>query len=120
MLTINNLYNYVSYQLHFTDLELIYCLQVEKFYSLLHQSSFYGGNKETVCSLLLSILPRPGHKYKLLSESSVHVSSEVNSIRSTTKISSNKVLLLQIVVKCLHKFGGFCYMEVNAQTVHSS
>ena len=66
---------------------------------------------------MLSILPRPGHKYDKLSESLVPTaSSEVNSIGPffiTNESSSNKVILLQNVMKCLHKFGGFCYMEVN-------
>ena len=89
---------------------------MEAFYSLLGQSSFYGGNKETVCSLLLSILPRPGHKYEQLTQSFVPVDGEVNDTSSFSLItggSSNKVLLLQNVVNHLHKLGGFCYMEVN-------
>ena len=93
-----------------------YCLQVESFYTLLNPSSFYGAKKETICSLILSILPRPGHKYDKLSESLVSTAgSEMKSIDSvfiTNKSSSNKVMLLQNVVKYLHKFGGFCYMEV--------
>jgi len=89
---------------------------VETFYSLLGQSSFYGGNKETVCSLLLSILPRPGHKYEQITQSLVPVDSEENdaiSFSVITESSSNKVLLLQNVVKHLHELGGFCYMEVS-------
>ena len=72
---------------------------------------------------MLSILPRPGHKYDKLSKSLVSTGSEVNSIGSvfvTNKRSSNKVLLLQNVIKCLHKFGGFCYMEVNVLVLHST
>ena len=94
---------------------MILCLQVESFYTLLDQSSFYGAKKETICSLILSILPRPGHKYDKLSESLVPTGSEVKSSDSifiTNKSSYNKVMLLQNVVKYLHKFGGFCYMEV--------
>lgn len=94
-------------------------MQVDTFYSLLDPSSFYGGRKETVCSLLLTILPRPGHKYEKLSESLVPIDGEVNSITSissfivSTESSSKKVLLLKSIMKCLHKFGDFCYMEVN-------
>lgn len=65
------------------------------------QNSFYGANKETVCSLLLSILPKLGHQYKPL-KCSISGGS-----------SSNKVSLLQNVVKYLHESGGFCYMEVS-------
>ena len=87
------------------------------FYSLLDENSFYGGNKETVCSLLLSILPRPAHKYKPVTQSVVAIDSEVDQIDSSfciiTEGSSNKLLLLQNVVKCLQDFGGFCYMEVS-------
>ena len=94
---------------------------MEAFYSLLDQSSFYGGNKETVGSLLLSILPRPGHKYKHLIQSLILVDSKVNDTDfisssfsvTTESVSSNKVLLLQNVVKCLHELGGFCCMEVS-------
>ena len=71
---------------------------------------------------MLSILPRPGHKYDKLSESLVPIGNEVNSIGSAfiiNKRSSNKVLLLQNVIRCLHKFGGFCYMEVNVLVLHS-
>ena len=72
---------------------------------------------------MLSILPRPGQKYDKLSDSSLPTDSEVNSIVSvftTNKSSFNKVLLLQNVVKYLHKFGGFCCMEVNLIDLHSS
>ena len=91
---------------------------MEAFYSLFDQTSFYGGNKETVCSLLLSILPRPTHRYKPITQSIVATDNEVvDSIDSSftviTKGSSNKVLLLLNAVKCLHEFGGFCYMEVS-------
>ena len=98
-------------------------LQVETFYALPDSSSFYGANKETICSLMLSILPRPGHKYDKLSKSLVSTASEVNSVGSvfsTNESSSNKVILLQNVIKCLHKFGGFCYMEVNVPVLHST
>ena len=95
---------------------------MEAFYSLLGQGSFYGGNKETVCSLLLSILPRPTHKYKLITQSVVADTevddAECGSFTVITKGSSNKVLLLQNVIKCLQEFGGFCYMEVRVVTVH--
>jgi len=80
------------------------CLQVDEFYALLNESAFYGAVKETVCSLLLSILPRPGHKYKKAPES-FSVTDE------PTKLS-NPVLLLHTLLKCLHEMGGFCYMEV--------
>ena len=93
---------------------------METFYSLLGESSFYGGNKETVCSLLLSILPKPGHKYKPITQSFVPTDSEVDdgnftdgSFSVIKEGSSNKVLLLQNVVRCLHELGGFCYMEVS-------
>ena len=88
---------------------------MEAFYSLLGQGSFYGGNKETVCSLLLSILPRPAHKYKPITQLDVVTDTEVDdsSFTGITKASSNKVLLLQNVVKYLEEFGGFCYMEVS-------
>lgn len=72
---------------------------------------------------MLSILPRPGHKYDKLSESLVTTGSEVNSTDSvfiTNKSSSNKVILLQNVIMCLHKFGGFCYMEVNILVSYST
>ena len=88
---------------------------MKEFSSLLGQSSFYGGNEETVCSLLLKILPRPGHKYKLVTQSLVSVDSEVNDTSSsftTEGFSNKKALLLKNVVKSLHEFGGFCYMEV--------
>ena len=92
---------------------------MEAFYSLLGQGSFYGGNKETVCSLLLSILPRPTHKCKPITQSVVVADTEVDDAECSlftviTKASSNKVLLLQNVVKCLQEFGGFCYMEVSS------
>ena len=90
------------------------------FYSLLGETSFYGGNKETIDSLLLSILPKPRHKYKPIIQSFVANDSEgddSNIIGSSfsviTKGSFNKMLLLQNVVRCLHELGGFCYMEVS-------
>ena len=93
---------------------------METFYSLLDESSFYGGNKETVCSLLLSILPKPGHKYKPITQSFVPTDSEGDdgnftdgSFSVIKEGSSNKVLLLHNVVRCLHELGGFCYMEVS-------
>ena len=93
---------------------------MEAFYSLLDEGSFYGGNKETVCSLLLSILPKPGHKYKPITQSFVATDSEGEDGNFTggsysviTEGSSNKMLLLQNTVRCLHELGGFCYMEVS-------
>lgn len=94
---------------------------MEEFYSQLGgKSSFYGSNKETVCSLLLNILPKPGHKYKQVAQSLVPADIKVNdtSITNTTEgHSSKKMLLLQNVIKCLHKLGGFCYMEVRDNLV---
>ena len=79
-------------------------LQVDEFYILLDESAFYGSVNETVCSLLLSILPRPGHKYK--------EASEFLSVIDTPTKLSNTALLLHTLLKCLHEMGGFCYMEV--------
>lgn len=91
---------------------------MEAFYSLLGQGSFYGGNKETVCSLLLSILPRPTHKYKPITQSIASntevCDGEFSSFAVVTKASSNKVSLLQNVVNSLQEFGGFCHMEVSS------
>ena len=50
---------------------------------------------------MLSILPKPGHKYK------------PPKTLVTTESSSNKMLLFHNVVKYLHELGGFCYMEVS-------
>ena len=95
-------------------------MQVKEFYSRLDESSFYGGNEETVCSLLLSILPRPGHKYKQITQSFVAVDSEGDdsnffgsSFSVITEGASNRVLLLHNVVRCLHELGGLCCMEVS-------
>ena len=88
---------------------------MKEFYSLLGESSFYGGNKETVCSLLLKILPRPGHEYKMVTQSLVSLDSKVKDAGSsvtTNGFTNKKVLMLKGIVKCLHEFGGFCYMEV--------
>ena len=76
-------------------------LQVKNFYSLLDSQSFYGGKEETVCSLMLSILPKPGHCYTS------------PKCFVTTKGLTNEVLLLQNIIKFLHESGGFCYMEVS-------
>jgi len=84
------------------------CLQVDEFYALLDESAFYGAVKETVCSLLLSILPRPGHKYKKAPES-ISVTDE------PTKLS-NPALLLHTLLKCIHEMGRFCCMEVYMYT----
>lgn len=90
---------------------------MKSFYSLLGQSSFYGSNEETVCSLLLCILSRPGHKDKSITQSLKsldHIMDDISFISSeVTKDLSNRVLLLQIVAKCLHKLGGFFCMEVS-------
>ena len=93
---------------------------MKAFYSLFGKNSFYGGNEETVCSLLLSILPRPGHKYETITQSFVTVDNEgddsnfINrSFSVITEGASNKVLLLHNVVRCLHEVGGFCCMEVS-------
>ena len=76
-----------------------------------------------MCSLLLGILPKPGHKYEIQSQSFVPVSEDDTDGTSTTQLgasfvvtpqsSSRKTLLLQILVKCLHELGGFCYMGVS-------
>ena len=89
---------------------------MKEFYLLLGQNSFYGGNEETICSLLLKILPKPGHRYKSVTQS-VSVDGKVNDTSSsfyitTEGFSNKKVLLLKNVVKYLHELGGFCYMEV--------
>ena len=93
---------------------------MEAFYSLLDEGSFYGGSKETVCSLLLSILPKPGHKYKSITQSFVATDSEGEDGNFTdgsysviTEGSSNKVLLLENAIRCLNELGGFCFMEVS-------
>ena len=88
---------------------------MKEFYSLLGKSSFYGGNEETVCSLLLKILPRPGHEYKMVTQSLVPLDSEMSNTSSsvtTEGFTNKKALMLNGVVKCLHEFGGFCCMEV--------
>jgi len=95
---------------------------VEEFYSVLGEDTFYGGNSETVCSLLLGILPRPGHKYEAQSQSFVPVSEDdtctsIGHLSSSFVISpqssSKKTLLLQILVKYLHEVGGFCFTGVS-------
>ena len=76
-----------------------------------------------MCSLLLGILPKPGHKCEAQSQSFVPVSEDDTddaSIRHldssfviSPQSSSKKVLLLKTLVNCLHELGGFYHMGVS-------
>jgi len=87
-------------------------LQVKSFYSLLEESALYSAVKDTaesavndtICSLLLSVLPRPEYKYKEELQS--------DTLDNTANCSSKTAQLLYWLQKSLHKVGGFCYMEV--------
>jgi len=79
-------------------------LQVKSFYALLEESALYGAVKDTICSLLLSVLPRPGYKYKEELQSA--------TLDNTANCSSKTAQLLYLLQKSLHEVGGFCYMEV--------
>jgi len=80
-------------------------LQVESFYVLLKESAFYGAVKDTVCSLLLNVLPRPGFKYKETMQSDL-----VDD--AATKHLSKAAQLVHMLQKFLYEMGGFCHMEV--------
>ena len=85
-----------------SDYNLCILLQVKSFYELLQESAFYGAVKDTVCSLLLSVLPRPGFKYK-----------ETDPVDdAATKHLSKAAQLVHMLQKFLHEMGGFCHMEV--------
>ena len=51
----------------------------------------------------------------MVTQSLVSLDSKVNDAGSsvtTESFTNKKALMLKGVVKCLHEFGGFCYMEV--------
>ena len=94
---------YIS-RCHYVRVNLYVYLQVESFYSLVEKSALYGAANSTVCSLLLTVLPRPRHKYK---EALQSYTTDDNA-----KHSSKATQLLNLLQKSLHEMGGFCYTEV--------